>query len=341
MMEVIPLRGVRVHNLQGIDVAVPLRKMTVVTGVSGAGKSSLVFDTLFAESQRRYLQSFSPYVRQFLERFDKPDAEYIGELPPAIALGRRVLPRNSLATVGSLTEIEDYLGLLFARRGVATCQKCGRVVKAYAPADVVTEAVALPTGSQVSVAFLFQVDPEVDSKTWEAELREEGFVRVRIGEKVFRLGEGEISELGAGHDRNRNPPKVWVLVDRLETGKTTPQRWFDSIETAFARGQGRLALFTDAGDRFYDRRLVCPYCDGDPGLTVRLAGRTGEELSGLSLVDLDGFITGSNSPPLYSRGAGSEGEFASDGPPHPNPNPSPPSTGERGFRIKLTYRNKR
>src|SRR3981081_3673825 len=111
----IPLRGVRVHNLQGIDVDVPLRRLTAVTGVSGAGKSSLVFDTLYAEAQRRYLQSFSPYVRHFLERFDKPEAEHIGDLPPAVAVSRWSAPRNARATVGTLTETTDYLGLLFVR----------------------------------------------------------------------------------------------------------------------------------------------------------------------------------------------------------------------------------
>src|SRR6266446_6408846 len=137
----IALHGVRVHNLRSIDVTVPLQKWTVVTGVSGAGKSSLVFDTLYAEAQRRYLQSFSPYVRQFLERFDKPEAEFIGDLPPAIAVSRRSVPRNSRATVGTLTEITDYLALLFTRRGIVTCRQCGQVVKAHQPADV-TAAVA-------------------------------------------------------------------------------------------------------------------------------------------------------------------------------------------------------
>src|SRR6202035_4614515 len=132
----IPLRGVRVHNLQGIDVLVPLRQLTVVTGVSGAGKSSLVFDTLYAEAQRRYLQSFSPYVRQFLERFDKPEAEYIGDLRPAIAVGRGSPSRNARTTVGTLTEILDYLAILFTRRGVVVCRQCGIEVRPHQPTDV-------------------------------------------------------------------------------------------------------------------------------------------------------------------------------------------------------------
>src|SRR4051812_50007556 len=112
------LRGVRVHNLKNIDVAIPLNRLTVVTGVSGAGKSSLVFDTLYAEAQRRYLQSFSTYTRQFLERFDKPDADQVGDLPPAVAIRRTAQRHSPRANVGSLTEIGDALRLLFARSGM-------------------------------------------------------------------------------------------------------------------------------------------------------------------------------------------------------------------------------
>src|SRR5258708_222884 len=117
----IVVQGVRVHNLKGVSAHIPLRRLTVVTGVSGAGKSSLVFDTLYAEAQRRYLQSFSAQTRQFLERFDKPDADLIGDLPPAVAIGPQPPARNPRTTVGSLTEVGDYLRLLFARAGALHC----------------------------------------------------------------------------------------------------------------------------------------------------------------------------------------------------------------------------
>jgi excinuclease ABC subunit A len=323
---VIPLRGVRVHNLQGIDVDVPLGQLTVVTGVSGAGKSSLVFDTLYAEAQRRYLQSFSPYVRQFLERFDKPEAEHVGDLPPAIAV-RGSPPRNARATVGTLTEILDYLSLLFARRGVVTCGQCGQVVKAQQPADVVAAVAGLPPGTRVTIAFPSRPEDGGDVASWAAGLQQEGFVRVRVGGNDIRLGDGEPPRIGPGD-------KVWVLVDRLEASKGATPRLVDSIETAFARGQGQLALLTDQEEMLFDRRLLCPRCEilypepqprlfhfndplgacptcrgtglqpksdqpcstchgsrfSDQALSVRLAGRTIAELCRYSLAELADFL---------------------------------------------------
>ncbi len=271
MTDTISLRGVRVHNLRGLDVTIPLRKLTIVTGVSGAGKSSLVFDTLFAEAQRRYLQSFSPYVRQFLERFDKPASEFIGPLPTAVALSRRPSARNARATVGKVTEIADYLDLLFARRGQTVCTNCGASVKARDIPDVLTALAALPVGTRVAIGFPSRPDETADFKTWAAGLREEGFVRIQVGAGVFRL-EDPASETAvanaapAGH--------IWVLVDRVEAGQGSEQRLFDSIETAFSRGQGRLALLSDLGEVLFDRRPICPRCDSDQYLTTFLEGQT-------------------------------------------------------------------
>src|SRR6516162_10386673 len=132
----IHLRGVRVHNLKGVDVDLPLRRLNVFIGVSGPGKSSLAFDTLYAEAQRRYLQSFSASTRQFLERLDKPEAEHIDFLPPAIAVGQRFASRGPRATVGTITEIVEYLRLLFARAGTVFCLRCGQEVHAASTADV-------------------------------------------------------------------------------------------------------------------------------------------------------------------------------------------------------------
>src|ERR1022692_730780 len=152
-VKTIKLRGVRVHNLKSINVEIPVQRLTVVTGVSGAGKGSLVFDTLYAEAQRRYLQSFSTYTRQFLERFDKPDADDISDLPPAVAIRRTSHKMSPRATVGSLTEIADLLRRLFARAGTLVCPTCGQAVIAHRTADVVAALQALPAGTRCTIAF--------------------------------------------------------------------------------------------------------------------------------------------------------------------------------------------
>ena len=248
----ISLRGVRVHNLRGIDVEIPLRKLTVVTGVSGAGKSSLVFDTLFAESQRRYLQSFSVRTRQLLEQFDTPDAERISDLPPAIAMPHRTAPPAN-ATVGSISELSDMLRLLFVRGGTMHCAKDGEAIK---PADVrrvLQEIELLQAGTRLSIAFPSRPEDGETPDAWAARLVEQGFVRLQIGANVIRLGEQAAPSL-AGNE------VAYVLIDRIEIGKTARDRITDSLETAFRRGGDRLALLGDADVRTFDRRWACPKC---------------------------------------------------------------------------------
>src|SRR5438552_11015583 len=149
----IELRGVRVHNLKNLDIDIPLGQMIVVTGVSGAGKSSLVFDTLYVEGQRRYVESFSTYTRRFLERFEKPDADRVEPIPPAIAVRQKTGGRSRRATVGTVTEISDYLRLLFARAGVVVCPECQRPVERHMPATVQSALAALDAGTRFIVCF--------------------------------------------------------------------------------------------------------------------------------------------------------------------------------------------
>ena len=269
MVESIPLRGVRVHNLRGIDVDVPLRKLTVISGVSGAGKSSLAFDTLYAEAQRRYLQSFSAYTRQFLERLDQPDADSIGDLPPAIAVSARSVALGPRATVGTVTEIFDFLRLLLARCGTVHCLKCQRELRAQKTADVLASLSSFSPGTRLSIAFTVQPEPDQKIEDRLAGLKEEGFVRLRCGTMAFRLDDPILPKLDSSQ-------KLWVLVDRIETGQTPPARIHDSLETAFNRGAGRLVLLEDQPDgpprkHPFDERLRCPHCDilypdPEPGL---------------------------------------------------------------------------
>ncbi|MSU77152.1 MAG: hypothetical protein EXS16_03545 [Gemmataceae bacterium] len=249
----IALTGVRVHNLQRINVSIPLGGLTVVTGVSGAGKRSLVFDTLYAEAQRRYLQSFSTYTRQFLERFDKPDADTIGDLPPAVAI-RRAGVMSPLVMVGSLTDVGEALRLLFARLAEFICPGCGSRVTSHAIGDVIAHVQALPTGTRCAIGFRSAPADTSDRAGWQAGLLEEGFVRIQVGSQVHRLDDGPIPPIV--------PPDVgWVLIDRLEVGKATLERITESAETAFRRGEGRLAVLADQHTREFDRRYCCIACN--------------------------------------------------------------------------------
>src|SRR4051812_11850543 len=183
----IRLRGVRVHNLKGFDLDLPLDRLVVMTGVSGSGKSSLAFDTLYAEGQRRYIETFSAYPRQFLEKLDKPDADRIDGIPPAIAVSQRVARRSGRSTVGTVTEVHDYLGLLYARLGQVICIHCGSVVEPASPETVARAIDALPDRTRYLIAFPMEVRPESDREALVAALREDGFVRVRIAGRTYSL----------------------------------------------------------------------------------------------------------------------------------------------------------
>ena len=251
----IRLRGVRVHNLKNIDLDIPLNKLVVFTGVSGSGKSSLAFDTLYAEGQRRYVETFSAYTRQFLERLDKPDADSIEGIPPALAVSQRVSRRSRRSTVGTVTEVYDYLGLLYARAGVVTCTRCGETVAPADPAAVVRAADALPEGTRYLVAFPMEVRPDSDRIGLADALREDGFLRVRVDGVVATIEEGPLPMPADG--------VAEVVVDRLVRGTESASRRVDSIETAFAKGLGRARLITDENSLTFYQGWKCSNCGQD------------------------------------------------------------------------------
>lgn len=250
----IVLRGGRVHNLQGIDVEFPLGKLTVVTGVSGAGKSSLVFSTLYAESQRRYLQGFSAATRQFLEPFDRPDADQIGDLPPAIAVGHQPPRLGPRATVGTLTEILFHLRSWLVHAGVCHCPRCDRSVKPHGPGEVRKLIAAMKEGTRFAIAFPSRPDTDQSIAEWLHGLREAGLFRLQVGGAIVRLDQP-------------TPPEfilddvAWVIVDRLEADSNPPPRLTDSLETAFRLGQGQMALLTGDALQRFDQRWWCPDCN--------------------------------------------------------------------------------
>ena len=210
------LRGVRVHNLKNINLDLPLYKLIVVTGVSGSGKSSLAFDTLYAEGQRRYIESLSSYARQFLERMDKPDADLIVGITPAIAIQQKAATKNPRSTVATVTEIHDFLRVLFARIGILHCLECGRPVDRDTIDAMAAELLKLPPDSKITISFSWPLERGT------ATLKKEGYFRVVEGRDVVNLEDADL----------KGKTLVNVFVDRLAVDAEDRERLVDSLEAA-------------------------------------------------------------------------------------------------------------
>jgi len=237
----IVIRGARQHNLKGFDLEIPRRTVTVVTGPSGSGKSSLAFDTIYAEGQRRYVESLSSYARQFLERMEKPDVDSIEGLSPAVAIEQKNPTKTSRSTVGTATEIYDYLRLLWARVGHTFCPDCGREIKPDTVQSVTDTVLALPGGVRFYVTFPLRLSSKVTHDVVIENLRAQGFLRVAIDGMVMHLDELVESK----RDITR-AKELLVVVDRLAVSPESSGRLSDAVGTAFAEGEGDcVILFTD------------------------------------------------------------------------------------------------
>ncbi len=247
-------RGVRVHNLKNIDVDVPRGKYVAVTGVSGSGKSSLALDTLYAEGQRRYVESFSAYARQFLERMDKPDVDKVEKIPPAIAIEQKNPVKNRRSTVGTATELNDYMRLLWARVGHVFCPDCDQEIESHSPGGIAGDVLSLSEGTRFMVAFPLTLSPKLSAKEQAERIREMGFVRLMVG--------GEVVDITAG-DELPAPPDgdVEVVVDRLLAGPDARGRLIEAVETCYRLGKGLCRVHVEGGEtRSYSNRLLCPVC---------------------------------------------------------------------------------
>lgn len=254
MKNCITIKGARENNLKNIDLVLPRDELIVFTGLSGSGKSSLAFETIFAEGQRRYVESLSSYARQFLGQMDKPDVDYIEGLSPAVSIDQKSTSSNPRSTVGTVTEINDYLRLLFARIGVPHCPKCGREITRQSIDQVVDAVKAIPSGSKIQI-----IAPLIRGRKGEHvkvldQIRKDGYVRVKIDGDVFDINETPKLDKNCKHD-------IDVIIDRIVIKDGIDTRLSDSLETAFSLGQG-LAKVDVVGESemLFSQHFACPDC---------------------------------------------------------------------------------
>ena len=256
MAEKIKIVGAKEHNLKNVSLEIPKNELVVFTGVSGSGKSSLAFDTIFAEGQRRYIESLSTYARQFLGQMDKPNVEYIDGLSPAISIDQKSKSNNPRSTVGTITEIYDYLRLLYARVGVPYCPVCGKKIKPQTLDEIVSKIIQLGEGTKIQI-----LAPVVRGKKGEysslfEELRQEGFVRVKVDGEIYNLDEDEI-ELAKTKKHD-----ISVVVDRIVVKDSARSRIADSVQIALKKSDG-IMMVDVVGDKeiIFSEKLACPDCN--------------------------------------------------------------------------------
>ena len=255
MKDKIIIKGAKVHNLKNVNLEIPRDKLIVFTGLSGSGKSSLAFDTLYAEGQRRYVESLSAYARQFLGQMNKPDVEYIEGLSPAISIDQKTTSKNPRSTVGTITEIYDYLRLLYARIGIPHCPKCGKIISQQSIDQIIDQVMELEERTKIQV-----LSPIVRGRKGVHEkildnIKKNGFVRVRIDSEIYELGEDEIKL-----DKNKKH-NIEAVVDRLVIKEGIEGRLSDSVETALKLGDGLVIINIVGGeDRLYSEKFSCPDC---------------------------------------------------------------------------------
>ena len=256
----IVIRGARQHNLKNIDLEIPRDRFVVITGVSGSGKSSLAFNTLYAEGQRRYIESLSAYARQFLQQMERPDVDAIEGLSPAIAIEQRGAGRNPRSTVGTITEIYDYLKLLFARIGKPYCYKCGREITAHTVQQIVDRLISLPPQTQLNILAPIAVAGVADARKKLDALAKAGFARVKIDGRVYELSEEIALKKSSAH-------AVELIVDRIVLRDGIEKRLADSLETAYRYGGDALKVEVASGgagnndaELIFSQKSICVRC---------------------------------------------------------------------------------
>ena len=258
MADRLVVKGAREQNLTGVDIDLPRDALVVFTGLSGSGKSSLAFDTIFAEGQRRYVESLSAYARQFLGQMDKPDVDFIEGLSPAVSIDQKSTSRNPRSTVGTITEVYDYLRLLYARAGTPHCPQCGEIISKQTPQQIVDQVLEMESGRRFQV-----LAPVIRGRKGEyvdlfSQLQGQGYSRVLVDGTVHPLAEPPTLRKQEKHD-------IAVVVDRLSVKASAKQRLTDSVETALRLAEGIVVLdFVDLDEddpereRRFSERMACP-----------------------------------------------------------------------------------
>lgn len=249
----IKIKGARENNLKNIDIDIPKNKLVVITGLSGSGKSSLAFDTIYAEGQRRYVESLSAYARQFLGMMKKPKLDSIEGLTPAISIDQKTTSNNPRSTVGTVTEIYDFLRLLYARLGIPHCPKCGRVIQKQSVDQIVDEIMKMEEGTKFQIISPIIRGKKGEHKDVLEKIQKNGFVRVIIDKKMYDLSFDEISlEKNKSHD-------IDIIVDRLKMKQDIRKRVFESVETAMNFGNNVVKVSVpQKEERVFSGNYSCP-----------------------------------------------------------------------------------
>src|SRR5438874_6671 len=233
--QTIIIRGAREHNLRNVNLDLPRNQLVVFTGVSGSGKSSLAFDTLYAEGQRRYVESLSSYARQFLGQLQKPDVDYLAGLSPAISIQQKAARRNPRSTVGTITEVYDYLRVLYARVGQGHCPECGRPITAQTREQILARVLALPEGTRFLVLAPVVRGQKGEFKDLFADMLKRGYVRARVDGQVVRLTDDLKLDRRIKHD-------IAIVIDRLKNEPKARPRLAEAVEQALNLGEGNLII---------------------------------------------------------------------------------------------------
>ena len=256
-MDKLIIKGAREHNLKNIDLELPRNKLIVISGLSGSGKSSLAFDTIFAEGQRRYVESLSSYARMFLGRMDKPDVDYIEGLSPAISIEQKTTHKNPRSTVGTVTEIHDYFRLLYARTGTPHCPSCGRVIKEQSVDQILDIILSWPSGTRLQILAPVVRAMKGEHKKWFEDARKQGFARARVDGAMHELEEDIKLEKQKKHS-------IDVVVDRIKLGPDVRRRVAEAVETSLQIADGVVIVLKEhdkvSSEEFFSQKGACPEC---------------------------------------------------------------------------------